>query len=81
MSEDERKSSNIIISEPFPKGKPIIQFPIIEKNSQITLKKHLNIKIWNKIKYQKTNFGGGVHDIVKPKDSAGIGVLLTDSDV
>ena len=37
--------------------------------------------IWNKIKYNKTKYGGGVMNVVKPSINARVGVVLTDSDV
>ena len=78
---EERKNSNIIIPDPFPKGKPVVQFPILEKTAESSLKKHLNMTIWNKIKYNKTKYGGGVMNVVKSSINARVGVVLTDSDV
>lgn len=71
----------MIIPDPFPKGKPVVQYPALENTPESVLKKHLNMTIWNKIKYNKTKHGGTVMNVVKPSDTAKVGVVLTDSDV
>ena len=37
--------------------------------------------IWNKIKYNKTKFGGTIMNVIKPSETDSDGVVLTDSDV
>ena len=84
MSEDERKNYNLVIPDPYPKGKPVVQYPNLEKNAESFLKKHLNLANWNKVKYNKTKYGGGIMNLIKLSENeknAKIGVVLTDSDV
>jgi hypothetical protein len=81
LSEDERKNSNLIIPDPYPKGKPVVQYPNLDNAPNNALKKHLNINLWNRLKYSKTKHGGGIMNVVKPYDNAKVGVVLTDSDV
>jgi hypothetical protein len=37
--------------------------------------------IWNKVKYNKTKYGGGIMNVVKPTENSKIGVVITDSNV
>ncbi len=81
LSEEERKNSNLIIPDPYPKGKPVVQYPNLDSAPNNPLKKHLNINLWNRLKYSKTKYGGGIMNVVKPYDNAKVGVVITDSDV
>src|SRR4051812_13125909 len=56
LSEEERKQNGLVIPEPYPKGKPIVKYPNLEKSNSI-LKKHLAKNVWSALKYNKTKHG------------------------
>jgi hypothetical protein len=82
LTEDELRQHGLVIPEPYPKGKPIIKFPNMEKSNSI-LKNHLTKPLWTAVKYNKTKFGGNIMNIVKLAENNvndKIGCVITDSD-
>ncbi len=83
MSDDERKAYGIVIPEPYPKGKPIVKFPVLSDKSNSLLKKYLTKTVWASIKYNKTLHGGSIKNILKLTEvdpCNQIGCALTDAD-
>ena len=83
LTDDERKANNLVIPEPYPKGKPIVKFPVLPEKSNSLLKKHLTKSTWAQIKYNRSKFNGTVMDLIRLGEleaSHKIGVCLTDSD-
>jgi hypothetical protein len=82
LTEEERKHNNLIIPEPYPKGRPIVKFPNLDKVNN-PLKTVLTKNLWPNIKYKKTKFGGTVMNIIKiseNKQNEKIGILLCDGE-
>jgi len=80
LSEQERKDYGLIIPDPYPKGKPIVKYPDLEKTDCL-LKKHLNKNVWSAIKYNKTKNGGNIMNVIKYSESNPddkIGCILVD---
>ena len=83
LTEDERKTHNLVIPEPYPKGKPIVKFPSLPEKSNSLLKKYLTKPVWSTIKYNKTYYSGSIMNLIKLTEndsSHPYGVSLTDSD-
>jgi len=82
LSDEERKHNNLIIPEPYPRGRPIVKFPNLDKVSS-KLKSVLTKGLWPNIKYKKTKFGGSVMNLIKiseNKVNEKIGILLCDGE-
>lgn len=82
LTEEERKQNGLVIPEPYPKGKPIVKFPELEKSNSI-LKRHLTRNLWSIIKYNKTKYGGNIMNILKLAENSPdnkIGCIITDGD-
>jgi hypothetical protein len=82
LNEEERKMYNLIIPEPYPKGRPIVKFPNLE-NINNPLKRILTKNLWPNIKYKKTKFGGTINNLMKiseNKITEKNGILLCDGD-
>lgn len=82
LNDEERKMYNLIIPEPYPKGRPIVKFPNLE-NIDNPLKEILTKNLWPNIKYKKTKFGGTVNNLIKISElnrSEKNGILLSDGD-
>lgn len=80
LSDQERKDHGLIIPDPYPKGKPIVKYPDLEKSSCI-LKKYLNKNIWSSIKFNKTKCGGNIMNVIKYSESNildRVGCILVD---
>jgi hypothetical protein len=80
LTEQERKDHGLIIPDPFPKGKPIVKYPDLEKSNSM-IKKYLNKNVWSSLKYNKTKCGGNIMNVIKnvdiiPEDK--IGCILVD---
>ena len=83
LSEQEKKQHNLVIPEPYPKGKPIVKFPSIPETSNSLLKKYLSKSIWSQLKYNRTKYNGTIMDIIKLGEvdiNSEIGLALSDSD-
>jgi hypothetical protein len=84
LNEEERKQNGLVIPDPYPKGRPIVKFPNLERtNSSCLLKKHLNKNLWNQLKYYKTKHGGNIMNIIKLGENSSeekIGCVLTDGE-
>lgn len=84
LTETERQNNHLVIPEPYPKGKPIVKFPDIDKEENKSLvKKHLNKNIWNSLKYNKTKHGGNIMNMTKLGENSEndkVGIILTDGD-
>ena len=83
LTEEERKSYNLQVPEPYPKGKPIVGFPNLSDNKDSLLKKYLSKSIWATTKYNKTVNNGSIMNVIKLGESDNyhpIGITLTDSD-
>lgn len=83
LTEDERKANNLVIPEPYPKGKPIVKFPSLSDKNNSLLKKHLSKTIWSMLKYNKTKYNGTIMDLIKigeVDNNSKVGVALTDYD-
>jgi len=82
LSEEERKMNNLIVPEPYPKGRPIVKFPNLEKVNN-PLKTVLTKNIWASIKYKKTKLGGSLMNLIKISENKlneKIGILLCDGE-
>jgi hypothetical protein len=80
LSDQERRDYGLVIPDPYPKGKPIVKYPDLEKSNCI-LKKYLNKNVWSATKYNKTKNGGNIMNVIKysemnPDDK--IGCILVD---
>jgi hypothetical protein len=84
LNEEERKQNGLVIPDPYPKGRPIVKFPNLEKtSSNCLLKKHLTKNLWNQLKYYKTKHGGNIMNIIKLAENSSedrIGCVLTDGE-
>lgn len=83
MTEDERKNHALQIPEPYPKGKPIVKFPVLPEKSNSLLKKYLTKPIWSAIKYNKTLNNGSIMNMIKLGETDAthpVGITLTDLD-
>jgi len=83
MTEEERKNNNLVIPEPYPKGKPIVKFPNLSNNCESSLKKHLTKHTWSGVKYNRTKHGGTIMNLIKLSENDSnhkIGLALTDGD-
>jgi len=82
LNEEERKMYNLVIPEPYPKGRPIVKFPNLE-NINNPLKNILTKNLWPNIKYKKTKYGGTINNLIKiseNKITEKNGILLCDGD-
>jgi len=80
LSERERKDYGLLIPDPFPKGKPIVKYPDLEKSNS-RIKKYLNKNVWSSLKYNKTKCGGNIMNVIKNEEinqEDKIGVILVD---
>lgn len=83
LSEEEKKVNGLVIPEPYPKGKPIVRYPVFVEKSNSLLKKHLTKMTWATIKYNKTLYGGTINHLIRLNESNPshvIGLTMTDSD-
>lgn len=82
LSDEERKLHSLVIPEPYPKGRPIVKFPNLDKINN-PLKNVLTKNLWPNIKYKKTKYGGSIMNLIKiseNKITEKIGILLSDGN-
>lgn len=82
LSDEERKYYNLIIPEPYPKGRPVVKFPNLDKVTN-PLKNILTKTLWTNIKYKKTKYGGSVMNLIKISENninEKIGLILCDGE-
>jgi hypothetical protein len=76
LSKEDRIKYGIHVPDALPEPKKIVSYPTHFKNE--TVRKHLNKKIWEKLKYKTTKHGGTLSDMLQNENS---GIILTDADV